>query len=559
MELDPQIAERRDYYRKKVIDGRALSHLVKAGLTWLRTNQEIVNALNVFPVPDGDTGTNMILTMQAAYDEISNFEETSFSKTIQTIAHGALMGARGNSGVILSQIWRGFARAVDNNDTLDAVAFAGGLSEARETAYKGVVRPVEGTILTVIKDISHAAEEVISEIHDPIQLLETIVNAAEESVERTPELLDVLKEAGVVDAGGKGLFFILEGMLRYIDGQPLDKTIATVTPLSELILDESMESIEPGQDWEVIVDFRCNQELDINNFFSELESMGTSIQFGEGDSLYRLHIHVPDENYYLPENYIKELGIVTRVAKENLVNQIESRRPAKQESEPEISPVEPGNIGVVAVVPGSGIAKIFASMGVAAIVEGGQTMNPSTEEIISKFENLPTEKIIILPNNKNIYMAAKNAAELSNKQVAVVPTKTIPQGLSAMLRLVPDGDFDKVVSEMNEAISEVETGEITTSTRTVEIDGVKARKGDIIALLNGRMVAATENLEKTSLALLEHANVQDYELITLFYGDNVTLEEARQIENAVRQKYPEHVIEMHEGRQPHYQFIFSIE
>ncbi len=374
MELDPQITERRDYYRKKVIDGRALRNLVEAGLIWLRTNQEVVNALNVFPVPDGDTGTNMVLTMQAAYDEISNSEEISFSKTIQTIAHGALMGARGNSGVILSQIWRGFARAVDNIESLDSVAFAEGLVEARETAYKGVVRPVEGTILTVIKDISRAAEEAISETQDPIQLLEIIVRAADNSVEKTPELLDVLKDAGVVDAGGKGLYYILEGMLRYIDGLPLDKSAATVMPLSELFLDESMESIEPGQDWEVIVDFRLNGKLEINGFYSDLESMGTSIQFGEGDGFYRLHIHVPDENYYMPENYIKELGIVTKVAKENLVDQMDSRIRANLKAEPVLSPVEPGNIGVVAVVPGSGIAKIFASMGVAAIVEGGQTI-----------------------------------------------------------------------------------------------------------------------------------------------------------------------------------------
>ena len=559
MELDPQIAERREYYRKKVIDGRALRNLVEAGLTWLRTNQDVVNALNVFPVPDGDTGTNMVLTMQAAYDEISNSEEISFSKTIQTIAHGALMGARGNSGVILSQIWRGFARAVDNIETLDSAAFADGLVEARETAYKGVVRPVEGTILTVIKDISHTAEEAVSETQDPIQLLEIIVRAANNSVEKTPELLDVLKDAGVVDAGGKGLFYILEGMLRYIDGLPLDKSTATVIPLSELFLDESMESIEPGQDWEVIVDFRVDGELEINGFYSDLESMGTSIQFGEGDGFYRLHIHVPDVNYYLPENYIKELGTVTKVAKENLVDQMDSRIRANLKAEPVLSPVEPGNIGVVAVAPGSGIAKIFASMGVAAIVEGGQTMNPSTEEIISKFDNLPTDKIIILPNNKNIFMAAKNAAEFSTKQVAVIPSRTIPQGLNAMLRLVPDGDFDKVVSEMNDAINEVETGEITTSTRTVEINGVKANKGDFIALLNGKIVAATESLEKTCLALLEQASACDYELITLFYGDNITQEEASLIVNTIRKKYPEHVIEMHEGCQPHYQFIIAIE
>jgi DAK2 domain fusion protein YloV len=559
MEPGSQITQRREYFGKRAIDGQALKKLIEASLTWLRTNQEIVNALNVFPVPDGDTGTNMVLTMQAAYDEIQNSGDSSFGKMIHGVAHGALMGARGNSGVILSQIWRGFARCVDESETLDGETFVRALSEARLTAYKGVVRPVEGTILTVIKDAAIAAEEALSETDDPILLLEKVISAADESVEHTPELLDVLKEAGVVDAGGKGLYYILEGMLRYIDGQPLDTSLTTVQPLSALVLDNSFESIEAGQDWEVIVDFRSHAEIDLVSFYNDLEDMGTSIQFGEGDGIYRLHIHVPNENYYAPEDYIKNLGIVTKVAKENLVDQMERQTNGCVEQEPEIMPLEPGSIGVIAVAPGPGIARIFASMGVAAIVKGGQTMNPSTEEIIREIDKLPTDNVIILPNNKNIFLAAKTAAEFSAKNVTVIPSRTVPQGLSAMLCLAPDGDFESVASDMKAALEDVETGEITTATRTVELDGVKANKGDIIGLLNGKMVVSSNKLDQACLDLLNFAHADHFEIITLFYGEDVTVQEALQIEDTIRSAYPEQEVEIHEGCQPHYHFIVSIE
>ena len=559
MESESQIAQRREFYRRKPIDGQALKRLIEASLTWLRTNQEIVNALNVFPVPDGDTGTNMVLTMQAAYDEIQNSGDSNLGKMIHAVAHGALMGARGNSGVILSQIWRGFARSVDESEALDGETFTQALSEARNTAYKGVVRPVEGTILTVIKDVALAAEEALSETDDPILLLEKVVSAADESVEFTPELLDVLKEAGVVDAGGKGLYYILEGMLRYIDGQPLDTSLTSVKPLSDLVLDNSLESVEAGQDWEVIVDFRSHAAIDLVNFYSDLENIGTSIQFGEGDGIYRLHIHVPNENYYVPEDYIRSLGIVTKVAKENLVDQMERQAKGCLEQEPEIMPLEPGNIGVIAVAPGSGIARIFASMAVAAIIKGGQTMNPSTEEIIREIDKLPTDNVIILPNNKNIFMAAKNAADFSAKNVAVIPTRTVPQGLCAMLCLVPDGDFENVVSEMHCSLEDVETGEITTATRTVELDGVKANKGDIIALLNGKMIVSSQKLDQACLGLLNYAHADHFEIITLYYGEDVTVQEALEIENIIRSAYPEQEVEIHEGCQPHYHFIISIE
>ncbi|MDR3574791.1 MAG: DAK2 domain-containing protein [Anaerolineaceae bacterium] len=541
-----------------LLDGQGLKELVEAALTWLKTNQQIVNALNVFPVPDGDTGTNMLLTMQAAYNEIAASGERNVGKMAHAVAQGALMGARGNSGVILSQLWRGFARSLDSMETMDAQILARSLVEARNTAYKGVVRPVEGTILTVAKDVAAAAEESLTETSDLRLILEKIVAAADKSVEHTPELLPILKQAGVVDSGGKGLFFILEGMLRQLNGQPLETVIAKVQPISSMFTKETMETIEPGQDYEVVVDFKPNAPLDLDRFYTDLTKMGTSIQLGEGDGMYRMHIHVPTDKRYDPIDYAMGLGTITKVAMENLVVQVADREDIGS-PKLNLALVEPGHIAVVAVSPGLGISRIFASLGANAIVEGGQTMNPSTEEILKSFENLPTDKIVILPNNKNIILAAQSAINMTVKKVAVVPSSTVPQGLEAMLRLLPDGDFDNIVKEMTEALKEVETGEITTATRSVEINGVNVQEGEVIALHNGKLVYSSNNLEDACLGLLEKANAGDKERITLFYGENVSKNSVNEIIDKIRAAYPSHEIESHEGDQPHYQFIIAIE
>jgi DAK2 domain fusion protein YloV len=546
-------------FRSQPIDGLALKNLAEAGLIWLRTNQQLVNALNVFPVPDGDTGTNMVLTMQSAFDEIDKSPEKHLGKMAQKLAHGALMGARGNSGVILSQIWRGFSRALDSRATMDGTIMVKALAEARDTAYKGVVRPVEGTILTVSKDIALAAEEALKETDDPFEILARVVTAADESVERTPELLQVLKDAGVVDSGGKGLFFILEGMHRFAHGLPLDIAVATLQPLAAMNLENTLETIEPGQDFEVVVDFQPNTPLDLSNFYHELEKMGTSIQVGEGDGIYRMHIHVPTEKRYDPIDYTMSLGTITKVHLENLIAQMQEIKKQSGGRKVSLAAVEPGNIAVVSVTAGAGIARIFASLGVAAIIEGGQTMNPSTQEIIVAFENLPTDKIIILPNNKNILMAARAATEVTVKKAVVVPSHTIPQGLAAMLRLIPDGDFEAVVNDMNAALSEVETGEITTATRSVEIDGVTVQKGEIIALHNGKLIHSANSLEEACIGLLEKAHAEYFELVTLFCGVDAPKAETITIADAIRNAYPELEVEIQEGGQPHYQFIISIE
>jgi uncharacterized protein len=539
------------------IDGQAFKKLTEASLIWLKSNQQIVNSLNVFPVPDGDTGTNMLLTMQAAYNEIINSTEENIGKVAKDFAQGALMGARGNSGVILSQIWRGFSRALDSLPTLNAELLVTALAESRDTAYKGVVRPVEGTILTVINDTSVAAKGSAANTNDLIKILEDCVAAADVSVQNTPELLPILKTAGVVDSGGKGLFYLLEGMLRYIKKQPLDGVAANVQDISAMNLEDTLDEVEEGQDVEVVIDFTPTSELNLDLFYQELSKMGTSIQVGEGDGMYRMHIHVEDGRQQEPIEYVGKLGKWTKIAMENLRVQMEEKRANKAPYE--LMPLEPGQIAVVAVSPGDGISRIFASLGVAAIITGGQTMNPSTEEILKSFEDLPTDRIIIMPNNKNIILAADTAKSLSVKDVQVVPSKNIAQGLSALLQLEPDGDLESVFEQMKNAITDVDCGEVTIATRTVDLDGVKVEEGKFIGLSNGKLVVSDKSIESTTMDLLKKMEVEKREHITIFYGSNITEAEINKIAAKIKKQYSEIEIEIHEGGQPHYFMILSVE
>jgi DAK2 domain fusion protein YloV len=557
--MNPDVQARLERLKLTPIDGQALKKLIEAGLTWLRANQQMVNALNVFPVPDGDTGTNMVLTMQSAYNEIDHLGHRGIGQMAAAVSQGALMGARGNSGVILSQLWRGFARALQNHEILDGPALVQAFANARDTAYKGVVRPVEGTILTVAKDAAAAAAQAIAETDDPREILARVVIEADASVQRTPELLPVLKQAGVVDAGGKGLYFILEGMLRFVHGEPLDMPTATVQPLSAMNMENAIDSIEPGQDYEVVVDFVPRETLDLQKFYGELEKIGTSIQVGEGEGMYRMHIHVPNEKRYEPIDFVMSQGTITKIAMENLLAQMEGIDHKASGARIELANIEPGQIAVVAASPGAGISRVFASLGVAAIVEGGQTMNPSTKDFLDAFENLPTEKVIILPNNKNIILAAQQAKDVTVKKVYVVPSRSIPQGLAAMMHLNPDGETEAVAAKMTKAIEDVTTIEITTATRSVDIDGVSVEQGQVIALVNGKLAISAATVEKACLGALAHAHADDYELITLFHGEGLPTTETNRIVDMIRTAYPAQEIELQDGGQPHYQFIISIE
>lgn len=542
------------------IDGHALRQGVEAAYTWLKTNHQIVNNLNVFPVPDGDTGTNMMLTMQAAWEEIQDQEDSSLGRVARGVAHGALMGARGNSGVILSQLWRGFARAADDHMEMGVPDVAVALAEARDTAYKGVVRPVEGTILTVSKDMAKAAEDALaSGVTSSLELLERVVDAADVSVAHTPDLLPILKQAGVVDSGGMGLYFILEGMLRSAYGMPLDQAEQSTRPLPSLELDAAQEGIEPGQDWEVIVDFRPEGELDVQAFYRRLEAMGTSIQVGEGDGLYRMHIHVPDNTQYAPIDYVRELGTITKVAIENLMDQVDAGPTESDGIEIHTENASPDSVAVVVVAPGTGIARVFASLGAAAVVEGGQTMNPSTKQILSAIERLASDDIVILPNNKNILMAATQAAELTVKNVAVVPSVSVPQGVSAMLRLDRQKDLETNIDLMSQSLHDVQTGEITVATRSVEIEGVNAEEGQVIGLLEGELVVCGDELGAMLLDLIGVADISQSELLTLYYGRDLSVQEANALADMVRSRWPDLEVELVDGGQPHYWFILSLE
>jgi len=541
------------------INGQDFKKLINAGILWIKSNQQTINSLNVFPVPDGDTGTNMFLTLKSAYSEISDNNEQNIGKIAHQISQGALMGARGNSGVILSQLLRGFARALDDQAVMDAQLFILGLNESRNTAYKGVVRPVEGTILTVAKDIAKAAEDALVISSNLVEILEIIVREADKSVKNTPELLPILKQAGVVDAGGKGLFFFLEGMLRFIKNLPIELNENLLESHPTAAIDKMAnvdEVIEPGQDYEIVVDFTPSVPLNLNQFYADLSEIGTSIQLGEGENMYRMHIHVSTENQNLPLEYIRKHGNIKKVYIENLIEQMEKRKQEFIITQPSI---KEGQIAVIAVSPGKGITDIFQSLGVAAVVTGGQTMNPSTEEILEAFQDLPTNKIIILPNNKNIILAAEATKNASNKLVTVVPSKSVPQGLSACLHLDPDGNFDEICKNMVEALGEVETGELTTATRSITINDVKVNKGEVIGLHNGNLVYSSKSLKETCLNLLKLIGTENKEHITVFYGKSILKSELDEIIDFIKTSYPNQEIEVHDGGQPFFQFILSVE
>lgn len=542
--------------RYRFVDAPALLQLTEAGMIWLKTNQETVNALNVFPIPDGDTGTNMVLTMEAAWKEVEIAGGRSIGKALQALAHGAQMGARGNSGVILSQLWRGFAKALDEVDEMDPAAFAKALAGARDTAYRGVGQPVEGTILTISKEVAAAADAALQNgASSNLDMLEQMVRAADEAVENTPNQLDVLAKAGVVDAGGKGLFFILEGMLRSATGLDLDVPLVTID-VDPNLMDLVGADIEEGQDWEVVVDFRPKPEFDLDLFTSGLAEIGTSLQIAEGDGLIRMHIHVPDQEEYQPIEYTKQMGTVTNVAIENLMDQM-----AQLEAEPvfKFAKVREGQVAVVAVSSGPGLTKVLSEMGAGAIIKGGQTMNPSAEEILSAIEAIPTDQIIVLPNNKNVIMAAEQAANLSNKQVRVVPTRTMPQGIAAMICLNSDGDLEQTAASMQSALGEIKTAELTRATRSTTINGIPCMEGQIIALLDDDFVTATEDLSEAAMMALEEAEAGASELITVFWGADLTEQEAQKISQMISERYPEQEVELVFGGQPLYDLILSVE
>jgi DAK2 domain fusion protein YloV len=533
-------------------DGQGLKRLLEASTAWLERHTDAINSLNVFPVPDGDTGTNMLLTMQAALEEIANSPEHSVSAIAHAAAHGALMGARGNSGVILSQILRGVARSLDQKDEFNASEFASAMKEATATAYKGVIKPVEGTILTVVREATEVAITATAEEEDLRLVLEKVVDEAQESVARTPSLLSVLAEAGVVDAGGQGLFIILEGMLRYIRGETVEVDFALETAVDLHVPSED----EYGYDVQFIIQ---GQDLKLEEIRDTIAAMGESTLVVGDSATIKVHIHTEEPG--TPLNYGARMGSLSKITVENLqeqyqefiLSQAQPPVPSSMTSE------EVCDIATVVVAQGPGLARVFQSLGASAVVPGGQTMNPSTEELLKAAEDFQTDQVIILPNNSNIILAAQQAQKLSEKNIRIVPTRTIPQGVSALLAFNYQADLDTNTRVMERAIGEVQTVEITIATRSVRLNGVDVKQGEVIGLLNETLAASGSSPEQVIEEVLRQMKVEEYEIITIYYGENVTQGEAEALAARISQDYPEQEIELVKGGQPHYLYILSAE
>ena len=531
-------------------DGQVLKHLVEAGLAWLEQHSAAVNALNVFPVPDGDTGTNMLLTLQSAYKEIATSPEISIAEVAQAAAYGALMGARGNSGVILSQILRGFAHGVDGCQAFDADDFASALRAASETAYKGVIQPVEGTILTVIRESAEAAEAIVGDTEDLKQVLAHVVHEAAASVARTPTLLRVLREAGVVDAGGQGLYLILEGMLRYVHGETVRYNGALEAEVS-LLRGEAVAG-EYGYDVQFIIQ---GDGLSVDEVRTAISSMGDSVLVVGDARAIKVHVHTPEPG--TPLNYGVGVGALSQIIVENMQEQYQEFVMGQARPAPAVEEI--CDIASVAVASGEGLARVFESLGVSAVVRGGQTMNPSTEDLLTAVEATSVDNVILLPNNSNVVLAAEQAKALAQKNVVVVLTKTMPQGVSAMLAFNYQADLETNVRVMARAAADVETIEVTTATRDVEISGVAVREGQIIGLLNDQLQAAGDSPEEVILAMLSGLGLADFEIITVYWGQDVTQDEAEALVAQIEDLGADLEIELVMGGQPHYFYILSLE
>ncbi len=537
------------------IDGHRFKQLVKAGYQWLRAQEAIVNSYNVYPVPDGDTGTNMMHTMRSAWESIANMEDRNIGAIAKAVSYGALRGSRGNSGIILSQIWRGFARSVDHKDVCDAQDIALALREAVSTAYAGVNNPVEGTMLTVIREIADSAEQSVSRSHDLREMLSAMTRAAHESVQRTPTLLKILKEAGVVDSGGYGLYVILDGMLRLVNGLPLGEEHVTVGAAT--IGAEPEAEAGYGYDVQYLIYARANQILDVMQIRKDIEAMGDCPLVMGDEHMVKVHVHVPDPG--VPLSYGARLGSLRDVVVEDMQAQSEAFLPgaARGAVQPQSLPLV--EIAIVAVASGEGMIRAFKDVGARVVISGGQTMNPSVDDFLKAIQQARARHVILLPNNSNIIMTAQQAAQLSEVPARVVNTRTIPQGIAAAIAFNFERDVEGNLHMMTEASRRVVTCEVTRATRTVTVDGVSATEGQLIGLIDDRLVLAGDHLDALVSALLERAGADQRELITFYHGNDLPRSQAEYIVDQIRQQYPNHVVDLYEGQQAHYYFIIGIE
>lgn len=546
--------------RISVFDGQDLKKALLAGAVWLEEHREQINALNVFPVPDGDTGSNMSKTMQAAVKEIENSSETSAGVIAAKLSHGALLGARGNSGVILSQILRGLALGLDKKTTFTAPDLAAAMQEAQRLAYRAVIKPVEGTILTVVRETAEAARDSAERGDDLVGLLQELVTAARQSVLRTPDLLPTLKQAGVVDSGGQGFCIVLEGIWRYVRGEAGTLTLpASASERSANEIKKGVVTVEEEFGYEVVF-LLHGEKLDVEKIRSTIIEMGGVSTVVAGDEkMLKVHTHTEWPGKIL--DYGVSLGSLLDINIENLQEQSlayaaesAAEHASDQATEPEKLP-----IATAAVVAGDGFVEVFKGLGVSAIVPGGQTMNPSTEELLEAVNSVPSDKVILLPNNSNVILSARQVTNLTEKEVYIVPTDTMPQGIAALTGFNFEADFETNCKVMTEAACSVQTAEITTAVRSVQMGNVRVREGDCIGIVNGDLAIAGPNREHVLDETLKRMQIEQLEVVTLYFGEGVTAQEAEETARRIKGRYSHLEIQLVNGGQAHYAYIVSAE
>ncbi|MCH8813473.1 MAG: DAK2 domain-containing protein [Chloroflexi bacterium] len=544
------------------LGGPQLREMFAAATAWLEVNSEQVNAVNVFPVPDGDTGTNMLLTMRSTMREADSCQDEGAGAMLAAMSHGALMGARGNSGVILSQIVSGMASAIGSAARLDSSLFAAALESASTAAYKAVTKPAEGTILTVIREVAEAVRQASNGGSPDVESsLEIAVETAKASVERTPTLLPVLAEAGVVDAGGLGLQVLFEGMLRHLRGEPADvPSAAGAVEEQWLSMTDERHATEEsayGYCTEVLIG---GDRLEIQPVRERIETLGDSVLVVGDQTLVRVHVHTDDPGAVLSLG--TEIGSLRQVKVDNIREQAE--RFVREQSEAlarDVTPVPPviGSLSCVVVVAGDGMASVFGSVGGTRIVSGGPTMNPSTQEIVDAIEACPTDDVVVLPNDKNVVLAAQQATKLASKRVRVVQSRSVPQGIAAALAINPDDSFDDNARAMESAIEAVQTVEVTKAVRSTTIGGVDVREGQAIAIVDDELTTAAESAEDAAIQALTEAVGDDTSLICIYYGGDRTKSDANKLGKLAQAAFESHEIEIVFGGQPHYDYIISVE
>jgi len=527
-----------------------------AGTAWLEKSVPDINALNVFPVPDGDCGTNMLLTMRSTLEEAYRAPDSNAGAVAQAMARGALMGARGNSGVILSQIFRGLAQGLEGHDSFSGKDFATAFARGSTVAYKALTRPVEGTILTVARDASSAGRDASSKGDDLVPIMEATVAAARESVAKTPTLLPTLKQAGVVDAGGQGLYVLFEGALQHLKGETeamqngRPQVVPSVIPLVAKFPQLMTEKEEPfGYCTEFVL--QGHKKLAPDKIKKSLTNDGQCLIVVGDEDLVHIHIHTFDPGKVL--RHATTLGILHEIKIQNMDDQ------HKEYTEMVKAQAPPAEIATVAIVSGDGLGQVFRSLGVSAIVPGGQTMNPSTREMLQAVEAVPQDKVIILTNNANVIPAAKQVKGLTSKKVRVVPTETVPQGVAALLAFNYDADLKTNAAAMNDAVSSVKTVEVTRAVRPAKIGNIKIVRRQAIGFVDGELKAVGDKPAQVLLEALQSAGTEKSEIVTVYYGKTTKRSEAEALVEEIRQKYPNLEVELVYGGQPHYDYIASVE